>query len=95
MVLASFGLAAGFGDYRAGQNGIFVVSPHGDPRDCWTRLWWYSPHNGPEAHGLGGWQFLADGATPGDGKVDNWFELLDAWYDVTSQGAAGLNGYAW
>ena len=43
----------------------------------------------------GRWAFLEDGATPGNGVVENWFELLDAWFDDTSDDPAGLNRYVW
>ena len=43
----------------------------------------------------GRWKFLRDGATPGNRKVENWFELLDYWFDDTTKKAEGLNGYRW
>jgi len=36
-----------------------------------------------------------DGATTGNGEVENWFELLDSWFDDTSGDAGGLNGHRW
>jgi clostripain len=44
----------------------------------------------PGVYGRLAW--CRDGATEGDGAVQNWFELLDSWFDA---GAAngGRNGY--
>ena len=33
-------------------------------------------------------------ATAGNGDVENWFELLDSWFDDVSETPGGLNGYA-
>lgn len=43
----------------------------------------------------GRWSFLADGATPDDGEVENWFELMDSWFDDTTSDPGGYNRYAW
>ncbi len=100
LVVASFGLEEGFEGFRPGRNGIFVVFPDGDAvvenARAWSGLSWYTPL-GPDRAGdpFGGWSFLADGATAGNGQVENWFELLDAWFDDRTAGPEGLNGYAW
>jgi len=37
-----------------------------------------------------------DGATAGNGVVENWFELMDAWFDEPSvEEPGGANGYVW
>jgi clostripain len=57
---------------------------------------WYTPLRGRgEGAPYGHWSFLADGATPDDGEIDNWFELLDCWFDDTSEDPGGFNGYVW
>ena len=43
----------------------------------------------------GRWAFLADGATEGNGVVENWFELLDSWFDQDPKADGGLNRYRW
>jgi clostripain len=90
-VIASFGMSA-YEGFESGKNGVFIVLPADEP-GRWKSFRWYTPL----AHEEGGkefgrWSFLADGATSGDGKVQNWFELLDAWFDVADD-AGGVNGY--
>ena len=59
-------------------------------------LCWYTPlEAGDELAPYGRWAFLADGATPGNGKVENWFELLDSWFDDPDFGPGGYNRYRW
>ena len=94
MVLASFGMD-GLEGFEAGRHGLFIVLPRPDvgPRRNWSMFRWYTPKAGPPDGFYGRWAFLADGASEGDGQVDNWFELLDLWYDDDSQGPGGFNGY--
>ncbi len=101
LVLASFGMDELRG-FEAGKCGLFIVFPDGDEEieaksgksRAWRSFNWYSPPSAAGKQRLGGWSFLGDGAIPGNGKVENWFELLDSWYDDTSQDSAGINGYA-
>ena len=78
-MLASFGMS-GYKGFEAGKNGVYIVLPSGTP-GCWQRFGWYTPVNGT-AKARGGLSFLRDGATPGNGTVENWFELLDSWFNV-------------
>lgn len=90
-VLASFGMSA-YPGFQAGKNGVFVVLPRNTP-GRWRNFRWYTPGVHEEGgKDYGGWAFLADGATPGNGKVENWFELLDHWFDEADD-AGGINGY--
>jgi hypothetical protein len=85
-VLDSFAMGA-YADFVPGESGLFIAFPDGayhgngytDRSLVWSKYAWYplSP-------------FGRDGATPGDGKVSNWFELLDAWFDEGEGG--GVNG---
>lgn len=103
VVVASFGME-GHEGFVDGKHGIFLVFPDGDAEESgpfgttrnWGRFAWYTPldADGPDRP-YGRWAFLLDGATPGNGEVDTWFELLDAWYDDTSDGPEGLNRYAY
>jgi clostripain len=87
-MIASFGMS-GYNGFEAGKNGVYIVLPSGEP-GCWSRFRWYTPLAGPGKTGR--WSFLKDGATPGNGVVENWFELLDSWFDEpNAQG--GINGY--
>ncbi len=102
LVVASFGMP-GLVGFEPGKHGLFLVFPDGSAEvtgplgrtRAWNRLAWYTPlEGGGDGAAYGRWTFLGDGAEPGNGKVENWFELLDAWYDDTSNSPAGSNGYA-
>ncbi len=90
-MLASFGMS-GYVGFEDGKNGVFIVLPANE-RGRWRNFQWYTPlaheQNGKD---FGRWSFLADGATPANGKVENWFELLDCWFDEADD-AGGINGY--
>lgn len=88
-VLASFAMG-GYAGFEPGEHGVFVVFPANE-QGSWKQCPWYTPLPGKARH-YGRWSFLADGAKPGDGVVDNWFELLDAWYDDANE-QGGVNGY--
>ena len=100
-VLASFGMP-GLEGFEAGKNGVFIVFPDGDslnPRDplsgsVWKDLGWYTPHEGDsESDPYGNWAWCAEGATEGNDEVENWFEMLDLWFDTTSP-RGGYNYYS-
>src|SRR5262245_59798209 len=78
-MIASFGMS-GYKGFEAGKNGVFIVLPSGRP-NCWMHFRWYTPARG-DRENYGNWSFLKDGATPGNGAVENWFELLESWFDV-------------
>lgn len=104
LVIASFGMDAYTG-FVPGRHGIFFTFPDGDGKPGgspggqptpWARHGWYSPlpaksQGGPSQ----AWSFLADGAVAGNRTVENWFELLDSWYDPDPDGNGGVNGYRW
>ncbi len=79
-MIASFGMS-GYKQFEAGKNGVFIVLPSGRP-NCWKHYRWYTPLRGDNGENYGNWSFLKDGATPGNGVVENWFELLESWFDV-------------
>ncbi len=103
-VLASFGMK-GLEGFEDGKCGVFIVFPDGDAQvkgmlggtqPLWSRFRWYSPLEAEKkTDPYGMWAFLRDGATPGNGVVENWFELLDAWFDPDPKGNGGINGYPW
>ena len=103
-VIASFGMKR-YEGFQPGRHGVFIVFPDGDapaqnlrlgPTRMWAELAWYTPRDAQdELDPYGRWAFLEDGATPGNGQVENWFELLDHWFDDTSSDPGGLNDYAW
>ena len=101
--VASFGMD-GLAGFEPGKNGAFIVFPDGDApaqgllgsTRQWQRCGWSTPLEArDEKAPYGRWAFLADGATAENGVVENWFELLDSWFDDVSKDPAGLNGYRW
>jgi clostripain len=90
-VLASFGMS-GYAGFEEGKNGVFVVLPR-NTAGRWRNFRWYTPTEFTvNDKNVGTWSFLVDGAVPGNDKVDNWFELLDAWFDERD-GKGGINKY--
>ena len=65
---------------------MFIVLPSGRP-NSWRYYRWYTPIRG-DRNNYGNWSFLRDGATPGNGVVENWFELLESWFNVAEEPAA-------
>jgi clostripain len=98
MVVASVGMND-YDGFTPGKNGIFILFPDGDAthggRRHWEAFTWYHPRDrSTEKAAFGKFSWCRDGATEGNGKIENWFELLDFWYDDTTQSPAGTNGYA-
>src|SRR5262249_28325617 len=81
-MISSFGMS-GYKQFEAGKNGVFIVLPAGRP-NCWKHYRWYTPIRG-DRENYGNWSFLKDGATPGNRVVENWFELLESWFNVADQ----------
>jgi clostripain len=86
-MIASFGMS-GYKQFEAGKNGVFIVLPSGRP-NCWQHYRWYTPIRG-DRENYGNWAFLRDGAMPGNGVVENWFELLESWFGGTDE-PGGIN----
>jgi uncharacterized protein (TIGR03067 family) len=76
---------SGYKGFEAGKNGVFIVLPSGR-RNCWKHYRWYTPARGGREN-YGNWSFLKDGATPGNGVVENWFELLESWFGAADDKA--------
>jgi clostripain len=88
-VIASFGMDA-YPAFEPGRHGVFIMLPPDEP-DMWQRYDWYTPLAGKGKH-HGKWSFLRDGASQGNGLVENWFELLDQWFDEPTK-EGGINSY--
>lgn len=92
LVVESFGLGA-YEGFEPGKNGVHLTFPDGDSRGAsgthWSRMRWYGPDRQLEGDAYGAYAWCRDGATRDDGVVQNWFELLDRWFD----GAGDTNGY--
>lgn len=92
LVVHSYGLAA-YEGFEPGKHGVYVVLPRETGPTTWQR--WYHPSRPQGQAGLyGNYAWCRDGAEAANATVENWFELLDAWYD-TDDDAGGGNGYRW
>ena len=88
-------------DFLNGKNGISIFIPDGDRLDInnerhWALQWWYNAIDTDEwypGRSYGKLSWCIDNATAGDGQVENWFEMLDSWFDITNDDTGGLNGY--
>jgi clostripain len=78
-MIASFGMS-GYGQFEAGKDGVFIVLPAAK-----KHFRWYTPTPGVRRH-HGKWSFLRDGATPGNGVVETWFELVESWFNESDSG---------
>jgi clostripain len=81
-MISSFGMSS-YQPFEAGKNGVFIVLPSGNP-NSWKHYQWYTPNKGV-GENYGNWSFLKDGATPGNGVVENWYELLESWFNVPEE----------
>lgn len=73
----------GSNPYGINTNGIYNYRNN---QTYWYYQYWYTPLKLTNAAGnkgkcYGNLAFCADGATEGNGIVENWFELLDYWFD--------------
>ncbi|MGI9519678.1 MAG: clostripain-related cysteine peptidase [Pirellulaceae bacterium] len=97
-VVASLG-GRSYRDFEPGKNGVFIVFPDGDAlwRDQpqWATFDWYNPDDrGSIRYAFGKYAWCADGAIRGNGAVENWFELMDSWFDANDT-HGGVNNYRW
>ncbi len=96
MVVDSYAGSA-YKDFQPGKNGVFVVFPDGDAifRDelQWAAFQWYHPEKQiGKRYAYGSYDWCSDGASPGNRKVENWFELMDYWFDRDDD-FGGVNSY--
>lgn len=95
LVVASFGMSH-YAGFEPGRHGVHVAFPNGEIEDAYGSsgfryLGWLHPESRTALqHAFGDYAFCRDGAIPGNGVVETWFELLDSWYD-----AEDTNGYRW
>ena len=103
MVIDSFAMT-GYDGFEPGHHGVYIVFPQGDVKEDtmphvdrrWEVHCWYSPIEPPsKIRTYGRWAWCADGAEAGNHVVENWFEMLDSWYDDPSVGHGGINEYEW
>jgi len=109
VVVYSYGPVDDYPGFEDGKHGLYVFFPAGDwiwrGKRHWAYQYWYSPLDmtkEPEINlgvdlirPYGKYFWCKDGAIPGNNKVENWFELLDSWYDTSNGKDGGLNKYQW
>jgi clostripain len=92
------------GTFTNGKNGIHIFCPDGDrsytsPTYGVQRHWyfqgWYNSIDIDENinDGYGNLAWCADDAAIGNNTVENWFEMLDYWFDTSNTSSGGLNYY--
>jgi clostripain len=100
LVVSSFGMSQ-YPGFEPGKHGIYIVFPDGDATEIlsgrhWKRFTWYHPTDVRAwSPFFGCLSWCKDGATAANGVVDNWFELMDAWFDADNDSAGGVNKYRW
>ncbi len=108
MVLYSFA-NSDFSGFTSGLNGVHIFFPDGDCQASadvtgngaeWVNLWyWQDWYNAMDISGaytgapLGKLAWCIDGATASNGTVENWFELLDKWFDTQTIGTLSNFNY--
>ena len=90
LVVASWG-GESLPRFLPGASGVYLTFPDGDAA-AWKRCRWYSPEPVDGTYGRLAW--CRDGAQSGDGQVQTWYELLDAWMDGPQPDGGG-NGYSY
>lgn len=98
LVLASVGMAH-YAGFEPGRHGLYIVFPGGEPTiggsPQWAFFRWYHPFDQRTLRtAFGNYDWCRDGTLPGNGRVENWFELLDSWFDVDDE-SGGVNLYRW
>lgn len=91
MVLYSFA-NSDFTTFEAGKSGVHIFFPDGDANYYgeihWLFQWWYNALDLSqyEAYGVyGNLAWCKDDATAVNNTVENWFELLDSWFDISNE----------
>jgi len=89
-------------DFIEKKSGVYLILPLGNRiysksgASFWSHSNWFHPYNQEKignAYGMYDW--CSDGATSGNLKVDNFFELLDFLFDINNDRNGGLNKYQW
>ncbi len=100
LVVYSFA-GSDFPNIENGKTGIHIVFPDGDRQyngsNHWEYQWWYNAIDTnleyETGHLYGKLSWCIENATQGNGVVENWFELLDSWFDENNDSDGGLNAY--
>jgi clostripain len=85
--------------FEQDKSGIAIFLPQNE--SLWRTTLSYNSNYIPDVkdamgitmNGYGNFAWCIDGCEPSDNIADNWFELLDSWYDTTNDESGGLNYY--
>lgn len=88
-------------NFKTSKNGVSIFFPNGEAIINGTLSWsdqlWYNAIHTQDVFGsgdhYGALDWCADGAASGNNIVENWFELLDSFFDETNDATGGVNGY--
>ena len=89
-------------DFDNGKSGVYQIIPRGNDifsqskRSFWSHCGWFHPDdisNEQNSYGLYDW--CINGATRGNNRVENFYELLDHLFDHSNDKKGGVNGYQW
>lgn len=107
MVKYSFA-GSDFSGFEEKKNGISIFFPDGDksytnPDNItdiyWAFQWWYNSIDTNTDYAAGYYYgklaWCIDVVIESNNTVENWFEMLDSWFDTSNGGDGGLNGYQW
>lgn len=83
-----------YSDFKNGKNGVSVFMPFGDEVILlqgeevthWETQYWYNGETIVSEVSYGNLFWCSDNSQRNNGTVENWFELLDYWYDNTQKG---------
>ncbi len=94
MIKYSFG-GSEFSGFQNGKNGVYIFFPDGEGHNYsainidWAYQSWYNAISKSPYYGKLSW---CDDDASSNSDVENWFEMLDSWFDT---GQPGLNGYSY
>ncbi len=93
VIINSFGLSY-FSKFQNNKNGLGFFFPDGSRKYDETTMWfyqnWYNANS--DANYYGNLSFCKDNAKMNNNVVENYFEVLDFWFDINDDNG-GLNGY--
>jgi len=99
MVVYSYG-GSSYSEFKNGKNGIYIFFTDGDTLSSssyriWRYQWWYNAIDTATEYSSGNYygkiKWCIDGAIQDNRQVENWFELLDVWFDDPAM----RNGESW
>jgi clostripain len=89
-------------NFKEGKGGSYIILPNGarifssSGSSFWSHTTWYHPADQQSiGNAYGKYDWCIDGATPGNQKVENFFEFLDYLFDPINNKTGGVNKYQW